>query len=209
MSQTYSYDIAADTPNGKVNPDIFHQELLDAALGSGGTLENVATENGTDLGNGVVQGGTLKVTWQNALSAGDEAAQDAVVAATQGDAFGPNVQRKSDEGVDTTTQNTFQVKVSGTALPLPAGKYLIAAYCEIKVSAVVANSGVRARVMKNAVEIAEDNWGESQWHSFSGAGIVDIKAGETPMMAIEYERIGVLNTVEIRRARISMSQQSG
>ena len=209
MSQSYSYDIAADTPNGKVNPDIFHQELLDAALGSGGTLENVETENGTDLGNGVVQGGTLKVTWQNALSVADEAAQDAVVAATQGDAFGPNVQRKSSEGVSTTTLNTPQVKVSGTALPLPAGKYLIAAFCEIKMSAVVANSGVRARVMKDAVEVAEDNWGESQWHAFSGAGIIDVKAGETPMMAIEYERIGVLSTVEIRRARVSISQQSG
>lgn len=209
MSQTYPYDIAADTPNGKINPDIFHQELLNAALGSGGTLENVETDNGTDLGNGVVQGGALKVTWQNALNAADEAAQDAVVAATQGDAFGPSVQRKSSEGVSTTTLNAPQVKVSGTALPLPAGKYLIAAYCEIKMSAVVANSAVRARVMKDAVEIAEDNWGESQWHAFSGAGIVDIEAGETPMMAIEYERIGVLSTVEIRRARISMSQQSG
>jgi hypothetical protein len=28
------------------------------------------------------------------------------------------------------------------------------------------------------------------------------------MMAIEYERIGAANTVEIRRARISISQQA-
>ena len=219
MSTSYNFDLQTDFPNQRVNPDVLARQLGDAGLASGGAFEGVAVEGGVSVDGGVIDfnnpdpppatvAATVIVTWQNALDAADEAAQAALVAAHQGDAFGPVVQRKSDEGVSTTTSNTMQVKVSGTALPLPAGKYLIAAYCEIKMAAVVANSGVRARVVKDAVEIAEDNWGEAQWHAFSGAGIIDVDAGDTPTMAIEFERIGVLSTVEIRRARISISQQA-
>jgi hypothetical protein len=219
MSTSYNFDLETDFPNQKVNPDILAQQLEDAGLASGGTFEGVMIEGGVPVAGGVIDfnnpdpppatvAATVTVTWQNALDPADDAAQAALIATHQGDAFGPVVQRKSDEGVSSTASDTFQVKVSATALPLPAGKYLIAAYCEIRMAAAVANSGVRARVIKDAVEVAEDNWGEDQWHAFSGAGIVDVKAGETPMLAIEYRRIGAPNTVEIRRARMSISQQS-
>lgn len=211
MSQSYSYDIAADTPNGKINPDIFHQELLDAALGSGGTLENVETDNGTDLGNGVVQGGTLKITWQNALSGADEAAQDAVVAATQGVAFGPNVQRAQDNNVKSTSNGggSPELQVELIPQPLPAGQYLFTLYCEIRLQADVAGSGVRAEGLFNGSPAAQDNWDLSVWHAFSGSAIKSVKAGETPTIAIEFWRIGSANTVECRSGRLSISQQSG
>jgi hypothetical protein len=208
MSQTYNFDIATQTANGQVNPDIMAQQLLDAAYASGGAFEGLSIDGGTDGGMGVTVGGTMTVQWENPLDPADEAAQTALVAAHQGDAFGANVQRASSEPESSTTDTAPQTKVSATADPLPAGKYLIAAYCEIKLSAAVANSGVRARVVLDGNEVGEDNWGEDQWHAFSGAGVVDVKAGETPMMSITYERIGVLNTVAIRRARISISQQS-
>ncbi len=210
MSTTYTFDVASQTAAGKVNPDILAQQILDAAYASGGTFEGLSTEGGTTspAEKGVIIGGTLYLQWQNALDAADDAAQTALVAAHQGQAFGPIVQRTASEPESTTTSTISVTKVSGTALPLPAGKYLVAAYCEIKLSAAVANSGVRARVELNGNEVAEDNWGIDQWHAFSAQGIVDVEAGETPMMAITYERIGVLNTVAIRRARIAISQQS-
>lgn len=208
---TYNYDIAADTANGKANPDILAQQIVDAQavqFPSGGTFEGVSTDGGTPEDGGVIDGGTLMISWQNALDPGDEANQNALVAAHSGLPFGEPVQRASSEPVSTTTNNAPQVKVSGTATRLPAGKYLVAAYCEIRMAAQVANSGVRARVTLDGNEVAEDNWDLDQWHAFSAQGIVAIKAGEEPMMEITYHRIGALNTVEIQRARISISQQS-
>lgn len=211
MSTTYPYDIAAVTPNQRINPDVLAQQLIDAAYASGGTFEGLSVEGGVaDPGgviNAAVVAATAFATWQNALDAADEAAQDALVAAHQGDPFGPNVQRTSSEGVDSTGLNTPQTKVSATALPLPAGDYLVGAYCEIKLDAAVALSGVRAAVLLDANEVAVDNWDVDQWHAFSAQGIVTLKAGETPTMSITYHRIGAANNVDIRRARISISQQ--
>jgi len=207
MSQQYVFDVATQTATGKVNADVMAQQLIDAAYASGGPFEGLWVVGGTPEDGGVIAGGTMTVQWQNALNAADDAAQTALVLAHTAPTFGPIVQRASSEGVDSTTSTTPQAKVSGTVLPLPAGKYLVAAYCEMRMSAIVANSGVRARVILNGNDVAEDNWGEAQWHAFSAAGIVTIKAGETPMMLIDYQRIGVLNTAEIRRARISISQQ--
>jgi hypothetical protein len=205
---SYTYDIATETNNGKVNPDILAQQILDSSFPSGGTFEGVATEGGTIEDGGVINGGTLFISWQNALDAGDEAAQDALVAAHSGLPFGPIVQRISSEAISTTTLDTFQTKLSGSAQRLPAGKYLITAYCEIRLSALVANSGVRAAVMFNGIEVAEDNWGSDQWSAFSASGIVDIDAGGEPMAEILFRRIGAANTVGIRRARLTISQQS-
>lgn len=208
MSTSYSYAISA-TINNAVNPDVLAQELEDLALASGGTFEGVSVDGGTSAPGGVLDApGTIIVQWQLALDAADEAAQDAAVAAHTGPAFGEPVQKASSEGVSSTTDATPQTKVSGTADPLPAGNYLVAAYCEIRTPTVVASSGVRARVVLNGNEVAETNEGlDDQWHAFSAQGVVAIEAGGTPMMAITYQRIGVLNTVEIRRARIAISQQ--
>lgn len=210
MSQSYPFNVAADTNNGKVNPDILMRQLKDAALASGGTLEDVATDGGTDDGSGLITGGAMTVVWQNALSAANEAAQLALVSAHVGVKFGKNVARVSDESVSTTTLTAPQTKVTGSAGPLPAGDYLVTAYCELKVSAVVANSGVRGRVTVDANEVAQSNEGlDDQWHPFSAGGQSTFKAGDSPTFAITYERIGALNTVEIRRARLSIQQQKG
>jgi hypothetical protein len=124
--------------------------------------------------------------------------------------FSANVARVSSEAVSTTTNTAPQTKVTGTAGPLPAGDYLITAYCELKVSAVVANSGVRGLVMLDGNEVGQSNEGlDDQWHPFSAGGQATFKAGESPTFAITYERIGALNTVEIRRARLSIQQQKG
>lgn len=213
----YVFDIAADTPNQRINPDVMAQQLTDAAYASGGVFEGMFSEGGEAAAGGVIDAstvpGTFTVQWQNALDPGDEAAQAALVAAHQGDPFGDIVQRVGSESMSSTSSATPQVKVEGTAQPLPAGKYLIALYCEIRLSAAVANSGVEAtleweRGGNPPNQLAEDTWGEAQWHAFSGAGIVDINAGDTPTLRLLFRRIGVANTVEIRRARLSISQQS-
>lgn len=210
MSQSYIFDILTQTANGKVNPDVLAQQIADTALPTGGTFEGVSIEGGTPESNGVIDGGNLILTWQNALDPADVATQTALVLAHQGAPFGSTVQRASSEPVSSTTNDgTAPVsKISATAAPLPAGKYLVGAYCETRLAASLANSGVRAVVIFNGNQVAEDNWGEDQWHAFSGQTVVDVDAGDEPMLEIQFHRIGVLNTVEIRRARITISQQS-
>jgi hypothetical protein len=209
MSTSYPYAISV-TANNAVNPDILAQELLDAGLASGGVFEGVSIDGGKIAPGGVIEApGTIIVQWQNALDPADEAAQDAAVAAHQGEAFGKPVQRKSSEPVSSTPLGTPQSKVSATADPLPAGDYLLSAYCEIRTPVVVANSGVRARVVLDGNEVAQTNAGlADQWQSFSAEGIVTLKAGAKPMLQITYQRIGAPNDVEIQRARIAIAQQA-
>ena len=212
----YIFDIAADTANQRVNPSIMAQQLEDAAYPSGGAFQGVITMGGESQSSGVIDASSIPasmtVSWQNALDAADEAAQIALVAAHQGQAFGPIVQRDAAEAVQSTTLNALQVALAATAQPLPAGKYLLAVYCETRMSAVVANSGVEAQVDYDRgagfVNVAEDNWGEAQWHAFSAAGIVTLQSGDTPTLRVRYRRIGALNTAEIQRVRMSIAQQS-
>ena len=212
----YVFNVQTDTANQRFNPDVMAQQLLDAAYPSGGAFQGLSSVGGEAQDGGVIDASTVPCTmttsWQNPLDPGDDAAQTALVAAHQGDPFGDTVQRDSAEPMQSTGSNVLQVALSKTAQPLPAGKYLLSAYCETRMSATVANSGVEVMVDydKGAgfLNVAEDNWGEAQWHSFAAAGIVDIDAGDTPTLRVRYRRIGAANTAEIQRVRMSISQQS-
>ncbi len=205
MSQSYVYDIATETASGTLNSDVMAQTLLDAGPASGGTVEGLDVQGGTyDAGN-VVTGGTLTVTWQNALSGADETAQDALVAAHTGPSFGAEVQETSDEAVSSTTLTTPQTKLTLASTPVSAGPYTVTAYCEIRLQSVVGGSGVRAAVTVQGGEEAEDNWDATTWHAFSAEAPKTFKAGDAPTLTITFERTGSFNTVEIRRARLEMA----
>lgn len=78
---TYTNDVTLDMPGGKVNPGRLHNELTELPAIAKAVLD-AAVMAGTSLGNGVIQGGTLKVTFDDALSAAEKTAYD-------GDTSGP------------------------------------------------------------------------------------------------------------------------
>lgn len=207
MSFSMVFDVANDTANGRVNADILLQEILDSGITTGLPVENVGVDGGSVTGRGQVTGGTLTVTFTSAPDSGDQTTVTNTVAAHQGDAFGPSVLRLSDSAVSSTTQNTPQTKLSGTPPALQDGDYLLLWYAEIRVQSVVSNSGVRATVTVDGTEIGEDNWDLDQWHVFSGSISSQLVAGAKPAVVMSFERIGVSNTVEIRRARMVLTKE--
>ena len=207
MSASYTYDVATETANGEVNPPILAHQIAEASYASGGTFEGVATEDGT-MGDGYdITGGTITITWQNTLDGSDESAQDALVLAHQGEAFGAMTQSADSESMSSTGLDTPQTKLELVMEPVHAGEHDISLYCEIRLQSAVSGSGVRAileldRPSQSVVEVAQDDWAEDTWHAFSASGSADLEAGEVPTIRLVYHRTGAANTVEIRRARV-------
>lgn len=209
---TYTYDVAADTSNGKVNPAILAQQIEDFVGGfpSGGAFEGISTVDGTDEGNGLIAGGTLMITWAGTLDAADEANQDALVAAHVGIAFGPIVQRAQDNTEKTTSNGGGApvTQVELTTVAPPPGQYLVTLSCEIRLEAASAGTGVRGVGLYDGSEASQDNWDLEVWHTYSASAIKTIKAGEAPVVTLQFHRVGVAANVQCRRAHVSISQQS-
>jgi hypothetical protein len=196
MTWSKVYPFSA-TNNGEVNVEVLEQQIKDSAIDTGvNPIEQVASNTATQA---------ILIEFTDPLSAPDELILDGVVAAHDGEPFAPKVLRVESLTKDDTQSDTPQTKVSGTVpLPLPAGDYQITWACEIRMQAAVPNAGVRALLLINGTEVYQDNWDLDQWHTFSGAGSTKFKAGDKPTVALEYERIGVVATVEIRRARLAL-----
>ena len=212
MSTTYTYDVAVDTFNGMVNPAILAQQIKDFAGGfpSGGAFEGVSTDGGTEVGSALIQGGTLMITWQNPLDPGDEANQDALVAAHVGIEFGKIVQRAQDNTENTTSNgggSPFTQVQLITKAP-PPGQYLFTLSCEIRLQAASPGTGVRGPGLFNGSEASQDNWDLEVWHTYSASAIKAIKAGEAPVVELQFHRVGVVANVQCRRGRVSIAQQS-
>lgn len=72
---TYTYDVATDLPDGKVNTTRLAEEIRDSSIVT--ALERVDTDDGTIAQGGVLVGGTLNVVFKDALSTGDKTVLDA------------------------------------------------------------------------------------------------------------------------------------
>jgi len=70
---TYTYDITNDLPNGKVNPQRLTMEIQGSSIVT--ALGRVETAGGSSA-NGVVSGGTLDITFKEALSSADKTTLD-------------------------------------------------------------------------------------------------------------------------------------
>lgn len=204
MSQTYSYDVATETQNGDVNPDVLAEQLLDAGLVSGGNFEGIEVVGGDYATGNVITGGTLFVTWQSTLSGPDETAQDGVVAAHAGPSFSSDIQSVENNTVSSTGVDSPQIKLQLDAVELAAGEHSIRSYCEVRLQNAIVGSGVRAAIAVDGTEHAEDNWDAVEWHAFSAEIPLTFEAGATPSLTVTFERTGAANTVEIRRARLEI-----
>jgi len=200
--ETYTYDIATDTLNGRVNLEILAREVLNAGLASGGTFQGLRVLDGTPAGSGVINGGTLQVSWSSSLSVPDEMAQDALVATHAGDEFEEGPALAESLGVSTTTSSA--IKLSLSLGPIAEGMWRFEGSGEIRVQTVIAGSRAVARVLLDGALLIEQSTALDVFASFSVAIDIDMEAGAEPLLEIQFLRTGTSNTVEIRRARISI-----
>jgi len=135
----YTNDITADFPDGKVNVDRFTSGINDSAIAN--TIERIDTTGGTDLGDGVYQGGTLTVWFTTALTAGDKTIYDGDISAPAGGLILAHqeaslvAQDFSESLVEQSSgSQSYQSVFQFTTKPLVAGTYLIHWSCQIKSS---------------------------------------------------------------------------
>jgi hypothetical protein len=125
---TYTYNITNDLPDGKVNSGNLHVEIVASSIAT--TLKSVNTDGGT-YSYGVITGGTLKIIFTDALSAGDKTILDGDTTAPAGGLLAANTiaeETKSTllSAVDTisTTSSTF-VSIPSMATTPDAGTYIV------------------------------------------------------------------------------------
>lgn len=149
MSQSYPFTISTAFPNGKVNNTVLRDQIMESSIAT--LLEGI-----------LCQADTCTVTFEAALSGGDETTLNALVAAHQGDPYSafpliatndPEEQASSIAPLDKVTINVH----------LPAGKYDINWSCDLKSSSnskeVYVNIAMNGTVIRQSVKAArKDGW---------------------------------------------------
>lgn len=198
MSWTKAYPYAA-TSNGQVNTAVLDRQIEDSAIDTGvNPLEGVSSNDATDV---------ILIQFQDPLSAADELILDGVVAAHVGLPFvNPKVLRveelpdTSDDSGNWITKLSAQVPVGG----LPPGDYQITLASELHMDATLALSGMEARLRIDGATLYTDSWGELQPHTFSVSGTTVFRAGDRPMVDVQFRRIGAANPAHIAAVRVSL-----
>lgn len=183
--ENYAYSINDDL-GGNVNYTQLLQEIRDSAITS--AVFQYQETNGD----------TLLLWFDQALSPGDEDVLDAVIAAHSPSVTTQSAQTTKDIGESSTTETTWQEKLSATLPPLKKGDYTFYWYVEMKTTA----PGVAAQVTYNGNEQAYSVWGENQYHAFSGSVVANMEEGAAPTIAINYKALGS-GTAYVRRARLA------
>lgn len=183
----------SDFPNGRVNPDILIAEVVAAALS-------------VPLLNLIPNGSQVTFVFTGSLLAGDITLLNGVVAAHQGAAFGNTSIATKEISETTNTTNTYADKLTLNAGPLPAGVYMAFWACEYNLLAVVANSVAMARYQFNGTTYVADTWAFDGVHTFSGGFPFDAVAGMNVAAAIQTRLAGPANTLQVRRARMSITK---
>ncbi len=210
MSQTYLFDIATQTSNGEVNPDILASQLIAAAYPSGGVFEGVSLLGGEARARGLfLPPGTIVIQWQNALSAADQTAQIALVAAHVGEQFARQFQRRAALPLQTNATNTYESAFAGSGGPLvvdpvASGLWRISFYCEIRLQDPPA--GVQ-RVELQIVDepgspIVNASWIDDDWMPISGSRVFDKETGSRFEVDMLWRRVGVNAVADIRRCQV-------
>jgi len=128
---TYTYNITNDLPGGKVHSGNLHTEI--EASGITTVLKGINT-NGGGFSNGVITGGTLKIVFADALSAGDKTTLDNNLTGPSGGLLASNINvEESIDAIATSTTNTSttsstDVLVNSMSIPsssLPSGTYAV------------------------------------------------------------------------------------
>jgi hypothetical protein len=104
-------------------------------------------------------------------------------------------------GESSTTLTSWQQKLRLTTPALPAGKYVVEWYAEIKHSNTTQSEYIEARIeSEDTTELGYCAWAFPAWDDFGGFAVADLGAG-VQNLDIDYRAQGG-GTAYIRRARI-------
>lgn len=187
MSTVYTYSLANDFPNGKLNATMLIQEI-NAAL-PGATLENITTN-----------GDEVLIQFADALSPTDKDILDTVVGNHTGEVTSQSAVYSQSVGETEITSISWVQKLNLQVPALKRGDYLFTWYCEIKTN----GTGVAAQVTYNGNEQGFTAWNVNQYHSFSGSVVASQNEGSAPLIALNVKVLGS-GPVFVRRARLSVS----
>jgi hypothetical protein len=129
MAETeYTYNVTNDLPGGKVNPGQLHLEIVNSSIVT--VLRRIDTVGGS-YANGAITGGTLKVVFADALSAGDKTILDNDTTGPAGGLLAVNSNAEETKSTlltsvaPTTTTSTEFITVPLMTVTPSAGTYLV------------------------------------------------------------------------------------
>lgn len=182
--------LVSEFPNHKVNLEVLKQQVADASLSFNLEVDPKLV------------GPQVRLQFAGDLTSQDLTNLDAVVAAHTGVDFA----FPSNKIVDlTTSQDTGDGynKLSLSVGPLKAGDYFLSWSCEIRVTGVVADSGVSASLSVDGSELATTKNETTDWTHFGGVLDLEIVSGQTIQVDLDFSKFGAgVNTAEMRRSRI-------
>jgi hypothetical protein len=116
-------------------------------------------------------------------------------------AIGKEIAQATAEGQDGTTETTYQQKLRLTLTDIPAGKYIVQWYCELRHSNNTASERAEMRVEVNdTTEIGFSLWAYNIFEDSGGFAVTDLSAGSYTI-DLDWRQQGG-GTAYIRRARL-------
>jgi hypothetical protein len=113
-------------------------------------------------------------------------------------------------GATSVPNATVVPKITHTTPPLAAGTYQVCWASQLKMAAVIANTGIegKLRVDRSDGAFVEqvDSWDLTAKHAFNGAVTFVVSAGQTLTVALSATRIGASGTGEISGARVTIDR---
>lgn len=191
---THVYNIANDFPNQAVDTEVLLAEINGSSIGPGHNYS--VNDDGTDI--------TIEA--EPDLDAGEVTVLDGIVAAHQGVPFVDGTQRVSALAEQTNATTTFEDAVALQSGPLRAGTYLVTFSYEISQQNLLSTSGCQARLNWNGgTEVATSVTTLDTYDLRGVSATIDVGDGDTPLLTLQWRRVGLANTARIRRCRISLS----
>lgn len=206
MSVVYNYEIGVDTGASVVNLTLLQQQIMDSGLSSGAKADFESMNTG---------GGFLDIQFANAINGGDKNTLDAVVAAHMGEDLTETTQRAVDFSDDTPNSGTWANSLSLQAPMLSPGSWLIIIKCELQLTTGAEftlgsptnypNRACEARVRIDGVDRVRWLSPWNNWHAVAAMDVLDLVAGATPLVELDFRLLGSGDSAEIRRRIINVN----
>lgn len=152
------------------------------------------------------------VEWLTLPLAADITAVNAAVATFTGGTTTAAPIEINSFGAATSTSGTPVVKITHTTAALSAGTYQVIWNSSVRMLALIANTGVEARISiarSDGATVAQtDAWDLANLHVFNGALTFVILAGQTIAVTLSFLRLGASGTAEMSGARITIDKVS-
>lgn len=194
---TYTYSISNDFPNQAVDLTTLEIEInANSVISADRTLDGLNTD-----------GDDCNIVIDDALSVDQKTELDTIVGNHQGVALLDTPQRANSLAEQTNSTSTWEDALTLSPGALKGGNWQVTWYCEIKVQTQDNNSGIFARLTLNSTERTFSSSASDQYQSFSGSGLLTFNDGDTPVLDLQFRRVGTSNDALIRRCQIAIVRE--